>query len=150
MYLAILVSKRAFRKGHGFVESDKSGFVNHLSYTVIDAATMGARRSQSYYFTEDTSDDSAKTIMSNTKSSDFSIFVKEDVNKGSSTESASAHGQSVSYATSEIEQLGEYSSIAMTALTAGVDDCRIGWNIIPQVRVDFPLTLLLHTSIIFG
>lgn len=102
---------------------------------------MGASLKQSLYFTESTSNDDIASITESQQTRDTKMIVARQNDKAAKTSTASVNGQTVTYASSSIRRVGEFSTgVAL------VDDCRIGQAIIPQV-IGFNLRPLWDTAI---
>lgn len=92
---------------------------------------MGATLNQGLYFTQDTSKNEVSSIMTENKYNSAQLLLKLQFDSNTETKSQTVSGNTITYQTTEIDVVGQFSTLD-NPLGAS-DDCRIGWNIIPQV-----------------
>ena len=109
---------------------------------------MGATLSQQYYFTESTTDSQISTIVQTEQNRDTQMLIARQNNAKSETKSATVSGETVTYATTAIRRVGEFSTLDKQTNAPVSDDCRIGGSIIPQI-VGFNLRPLWDTALPF-
>jgi hypothetical protein len=91
---------------------------------------MGAMAYVTNYFDGSTSKRTAQTLAEETKNKNAGFLVFEQSSKTTKDEESRLDTKIIEYKTSAITSIGEYASSNI-----GADDCRIGNEIIPQVRV---------------
>lgn len=94
---------------------------------------MGATLTQQYYFTQSTTDSQIESIAKSEQIRDTKMLVARQNNKNSETKTASVNGQAVTYASTAIRRVGEFSTLDKQTNSIVADDCRVGLSIIPQI-----------------
>ena len=100
---------------------------------MLDSAMMGASLSYNLYFTESTSNDDIAAVSESQRTREVNTIVARQKEQAAETSTTSANGQTVTYGSTSIHRVGEFSTQDKQTNAFLPDDCRIGQAIIPQV-----------------
>lgn len=100
---------------------------------VLDSAMMGASLSYNLYFTESTSNGDIESISESERVRETNMIVKRQNNEAGQVSTKSTNGQTVTYGSTSIHRIGEFSTQDKQTNALLFDDCRIGQSIIPQI-----------------